>query len=1299
MGLLQKLFGSKNQRELMKLQPIVDRINSLEPAMKAKTDAELKAMTAEFRTRLDKGATLDDILPEAFAVVREAGVRVLSMRHYDVQMIGGMILHSGRIAEMRTGEGKTLVATLPTYLNALPGKGVHVVTVNDYLAKRDAEWMGRLHGFLGLNTGVIVHGLEDFERQANYNCDITYGQNNEFGFDYLRDNMKSSPDRMVQRGLNYAVVDEVDSILIDEARTPLIISGSAEQSADLYVKVDRLIPRLKKEVDYVIDEKAHSAILTDDGVERMEKLLGLDNLYDADNIQILHHVTQALRAHSLYKRNVNYLVQDGKVVIVDEHTGRTMPGRRWSDGLHQAIEAKEGVTVEEENQTLATVSFQNYFRMYKKLAGMTGTADTEAQEFHEIYKLQVSVIPTNKPIVRRDQPDLVYKNEAGKFRAVMTDIVDCHTRGQPVLVGTVSVEKSEVVANFLKGKNIPFNVLNAKQHQREASVIAQAGRKGAITISTNMAGRGTDILLGGNPEAMAKEALAEEKAKLAATADAAKPAAGEEAGDGEPYRGSVEPAFDEDKRLEELLAQFKAQCEGERNEVLAAGGLKIIGTERHESRRIDNQLRGRAGRQGDPGASRFYLSLQDDLLRIFGLDKMTGLMERLGLEEDVPIESPMVTRSIENAQKKVEGRNFDYRKNVLEYDDVMNQQRKTIYATRRQVLDGRYHREPTEEEAKAGITPEPVKSSGDWSQESLKPELEPRLAQVIDIVRGKIKERDLTALGEGHTLSEADQAWLTEWKANKLSSIGQPMPVQDKRPGWRVLRGEIWREYGALLDFEKRFELPRDELLAYTLENVAASQIQQRERLYDLAHDRLVAVIDQVLSPELSEDEWDWDDLEDELMQQFYGIDCDLTPSTPDETATSVWPLVEKRLADREQEFGRSWFLYFQREFTLRDIDEQWIDHLKQMEGLREGIGLVSYGQKDPKKEYKRIGFDMFADMMKRIQGNVVTKLFRIEHKKEDAAIPAVRETKLKQVAEQGAAGKTDDEAAADASAKRVARRAAPRRHRTRRRRRRRRRGQAADAARPPEGRPQRPVPVRLGQEVQEVPRQGRRGGGGGLSDGAPSAVVLPEALGVAFRVAREHRRGGACRYCRDARGRRALPPGGGRRPGQALRRGDQRVRGRVPARAAPRRALQHRRRSRAARRMGRGRRRLPAVPRRAPRQAGDRRRAGHRQDPRPAREGTARRRRASAGRSLRGRSAGRRRPRRHPAATAGAPATTGRAAHRPRTERLAERGWPRGPARSRRRAGATVGGHDRRARVLALARRRVVRARVRQRA
>jgi preprotein translocase subunit SecA len=985
MGLIQKLFGSKNQRELKKLQPIVDHINRLEPEMKKRSDAELKALTPEFKRRLDKGEALDSILPEAFAAVREASVRATGMRHYDVQLIGGMALHNGKIAEMRTGEGKTLVATLPSYLNALSGKGVHVVTVNDYLARRDAEWMGRITGFLGLTTGVIVHGLEDFERQRNYNADITYGQNNEFGFDYLRDNMKTSPDRMVQRALHYAIVDEVDSILIDEARTPLIISGAGEESADLYGKVDKIIPRLKREVDYTVDEKSHSAMLTDDGVEKVEKLLGVDNLYESKNIQLVHHVNQALRAHTLYKRDVNYLIHEGKVVIISEDTGRAMPGRRWSDGLHQAIEAKEGVTVEEENQTLATVTFQNYFRLYKKLSGMTGTADTEAAEFHQIYKLDIMVIPTNKPMIRIDQPDLVYKNEAGKFRAVIDDIEDCHARGQPVLVGTVSVEKSEVVAKYLRDKNLPYNVLNAKQHQKEAGVIAQAGRKGQITIATNMAGRGTDILLGGNPEFMAKEALEEERSKMAPTAadaqqadvpEDAPPAEGE-AGAG-PYRGSIEPAFDEEKRYAELLAKFRAETEAEKQVVLAAGGLKILGTERHESRRIDNQLRGRAGRQGDPGMSRFYLSLQDDLLRIFGLDRMTGLMERLGLEEDTPIESPMVTRSIEGAQKKVEGRNFDQRKNVLEYDDVMNQQRKTIYALRRQVLEGRYVPEQGEDDKKAGLPPpEPVTVSGDWTIEGLATEMRPKLIELIDAVIAKVKERD----------ADPD--------------------AKDLRPGWRILRAEVWRQYGSLLDLEKRYDGPRAELDDYVVNTIAASLVQQRERLYDLCDLRIGAVIETACSPDVADDEWDWDALEDALQEQF-GPEFEIQPGTVDEVAKVAWPVVEARLAEREKELSRPWLMYFSRHFMLEEIDNQWIEHLKTMEALREGIGLMGYGQKDPKKEYKKAGFNLFSDMMARIQANVVSKIFHVQIQREEEQVPTLEQERRRRLIEQGAAGKTD---------------------------------------------------------------------------------------------------------------------------------------------------------------------------------------------------------------------------------------------------------------------------------------------------
>ncbi|HEU4613601.1 MAG TPA: SEC-C metal-binding domain-containing protein, partial [Kofleriaceae bacterium] len=732
----------------------------------------------------------------------------------------------------------------------------------------------------------------------------------------------------------------------------------------------------------------------DDGVEKMEKLLGVDNLFEATNIQLVHHVQQALRAHTLYKRNVNYLVEDGKVVIVDEHTGRKMPGRRWSDGLHQAIEAKEGVEVEEENQTLATVTFQNYFRMYKKLAGMTGTADTEASEFHEIYKLTVTVIPTNKPIARKDMPDLVYKNEAGKFRAVAQDIEDCHKRGQPVLVGTVSVEKSEVVANFLKQKGVPFNVLNAKQHQREASIVAQAGRKGAITIATNMAGRGTDILLGGNPEAMAKDALQEEKDKLALKPELA--AADAPDTDGEPHRGFTTPQFDEEKRYAELLAHFKKQCEEEREEVLAAGGLKIIGTERHESRRIDNQLRGRAGRQGDPGSSRFYLSLQDDLLRIFGLDKMTGLMERLGLEEDVPIESPMVTKSIENAQKKVEGRNFDMRKNVLEYDDVMNQQRKTIYSLRRQILEGRYHPEPTEEQEKEGFVPEPVKESGDWTQETIRPDVKKTLDKMITELKGKVADRD-AALARGE-------------------------PVGDTRPGWRVLRAEIWRQFGTWLDLEKRYD--KDDLLDWAATEVAASLIQQRERLYDLAHTQMANVVEHVLDPEVGEDEWDWNQLDEALAENF-DIPFELDHGTPDEAAAQVWPEIELKLAEREKELTRPWLMYFMRHFYLEEIDQQWIEHLKTMDALREGIGLQGYGQKDPKKEYKKAGFTLFAEMMERIQENVIKKLFHVQIRREEEAkaIPTLQKEPQRQLIEQGVADKADAEVDAEVAAKAAARR------------------------------------------------------------------------------------------------------------------------------------------------------------------------------------------------------------------------------------------------------------------------------------
>ena len=673
---LNLVFGSKNDREIKALMPIVQRINGLEPSLTPLSNEALADKTQEFKKRLAAGETLDDILPEAFAVCREMSRRILNMRHFDVQLIGGMILHRGRIAEMKTGEGKTLVATLPIYLNALEGKGAHLVTVNDYLAKRDAQWMGQLYHALGLSTGIIQHDasfLYDLTYEASdrrlqhlrpctrpeaYRTDITYGTNNEYGFDYLRDNLVVTDlNQCVQRELNFSIVDEVDSILIDEARTPLIISGPTDQTTDLYYRINAIIPQLKPEHDFTIEEKTKTASLTEDGNVRVEKLLGVDNLYDPAHMDLVHHVVKALQAHALYKRDVDYVVKDGEVIIVDEFTGRLMPGRRWSDGLHQAVEAKEGVKIANENQTLASVTFQNYFRMYKKLAGMTGTADTEAAEFAKIYNLDVNVVPTNRKMIRLDYADVVYRTEKEKFAAIVEEIKECHERGQPVLVGTISIEKSEKLAGMLARNGIKHNVLNAKQHEREAEIVAQAGRKGAVTIATNMAGRGTDILLGGNPDFMYKQIL---------------------------YREENLP----DARKLEVFEEIRAECEKNKQEVLGLGGLHILGTERHESRRIDNQLRGRAGRQGDPGSSRFYLSLEDDLMRIFASERVSQLMLKLGMEEGIPIEHGMVTRAIANAQKKVEAHNFEIRKQLLEYDDVMNKQREVIYQHRRAVLSG-----------------------------------------------------------------------------------------------------------------------------------------------------------------------------------------------------------------------------------------------------------------------------------------------------------------------------------------------------------------------------------------------------------------------------------------------------------------------------------------------------------------------------------------------------------------------------------------------------------------------------------
>lgn len=653
-SLARKLFGSKNDRELKKIDPIVKAINEIEPRMKDLRNEEFPVKTLELKDRLKSGEeTLDDLAPEAFALVREASIRTLGMRHFDVQLIGGLVLHQGKIAEMKTGEGKTLAATLAVYLNSLTGKGVHVVTVNDYLAKRDSEWMGAIYKFLGLSVGVIVHDLSDDERRIAYGSDVTYGTNNEFGFDYLRDNMKFSLEDFVQRELHYAIVDEVDSILIDEARTPLIISGPTHENTDRYYKINRVIPGLQKDTHYTLDEKARSVVLTEEGVARVERSLGVGNLYDPAQMEILHHVNQGLKAHTLFKKDVDYIVKDGQVIIVDEFTGRLMPGRRYSDGLHQALEAKEAVKIENENQTLATITFQNYFRMYDKLAGMTGTADTEAAEFHKIYKLEVVIIPTNLPMIRNDFSDLIFKTEAEKFDAAIAEIRELYEKGQPVLVGTISIEKSEHLARRLKKLGVAHNVLNAKNHALEAEIVAQAGRFKGVTISTNMAGRGTDIILGGNPVFLARS-----RSK----------------------KGQDSEEFDQ------LLQDFREKCEQERSNVLEAGGLHILGTERHESRRIDNQLRGRSGRQGDPGSSRFYLSLEDDLMRIFGGERVKMIMERVGMQDGEPIEHKYTSKAIENAQKKVEAHNFEIRKHLIEFDDVMNKQREVVYSQRKFIL-------------------------------------------------------------------------------------------------------------------------------------------------------------------------------------------------------------------------------------------------------------------------------------------------------------------------------------------------------------------------------------------------------------------------------------------------------------------------------------------------------------------------------------------------------------------------------------------------------------------------------------
>ncbi|HUP02704.1 MAG TPA: preprotein translocase subunit SecA [Bryobacteraceae bacterium] len=866
--ILAKLFGTKTQREIKNMQPMVAAINDLDPAMRALSDIDLAAKTIEFKEKFAQGATLDDLLVDAFAVVREAGRRFLNMRHFDVQLIGGKVLHSGKIAEMKTGEGKTLVATLPCYLNALEGKGVHVVTVNDYLAKRDSEWMGRIYRALGLTVGVIVHDLDDRERHEAYAADITYGTNNEFGFDYLRDNMKFRIEDCVQRPFHFGIVDEVDSILIDEARTPLIISGPSEESTDKYYKINRIIPKLQRgeEIegkepgekyttgDYTIDEKHRSAGLTEEGTFKVEKLLNMPGLFEAANLEswtIRHHVEQALRAHVLYQRDKDYVVKDGEdetgrpiqeVVIVDEFTGRLMPGRRWSDGLHQAVEAKENVKIQRENQTLATITFQNYFRMYKKLAGMTGTAETEAAEFQKIYNLDVTVIPTNRPLKRQEFQDVVYRTEEEKFRNAAAEIKRIHETGQPVLVGTISVEKSEKLSGILKRMGVKHEILNAKNHEREALIVAQAGRKSMVVVSTNMAGRGTDILLGGNPEFMAKEACLKEK-----TAEHLAPEDVKYVGDEQFNYFSHYDQFYRVRRdvWDATYSRFKVVTDQEHDEVTALGGLAIVATERHESRRIDNQLRGRSGRQGDPGSARFFLSLQDDLLRIFGGERMQSLMLRLGMEEDVPIESRLITKRIAKAQEAVEVQNFESRKHLLEYDDVNNKQRQAVYGMRRQLLEGIDQKE-----------------------------------RILEMVEGIIEQ------------------------------YMESRCPDDKHP-----------------------------------------------------------------------DTWDLASLRNDILTQFgYKIDInEISTMSRPEVAEHLLERLKQRYQEKEDLVGADTMRYTERIVMLQVIDNQWKDHLLSMDELKQGINLRAHGQKDPLVEYKKESYDLFVDMMDRIEDETVRFLYFLQ--------------------------------------------------------------------------------------------------------------------------------------------------------------------------------------------------------------------------------------------------------------------------------------------------------------------------------
>ena len=943
----KKLFGTSNERAVKRLQPLVVEIASREAGLKQLSDAQLQAKTAEFKQKLDAGATLDDILVDAFAVCREASSRVLKMRHYDVQMLGGMVLHNGSIAEMRTGEGKTLVATLPVYLNALEGKGVHLITVNDYLATRDAEWMGRLYKWLGLSIGTIVNAQSDEDKRRSYQSDICYGQNNEFGFDYLRDNMKFSALEYAQRPLTFAIVDEVDSILIDEARTPLIISGAADAASEKYRTLNEIVTKLIKDEHYNVDEKGFSATLTDEGVETVQRLVGIGNLYDPVNVQTLHILNQLLRAHALYKRDQHYMVSaEGKVLIIDEFTGRVLAGRRWSDGLHQAVEAKENVRIQEESRTMATITFQNLFRLYKKLAGMTGTAETEAHEFSETYKLMVTAIPTNKPNIRQDDHDVVYKTEREKFNALTRDILTHHEEGRPVLVGTTSVEKSSAIARILAKKKIPHHVLNAKHHQNEAFIVAQAGKKSAITVSTNMAGRGTDIMLGGNAE-------------MIATAE---------------FKEAGKTPESHPAEYATLLADVQAKCKVEHDAVVDLGGLYIIGTERHESRRIDNQLRGRAGRQGDPGYSKFYLSLEDDLMRIFAGDRVKNLMDRMGMPDDEPIEHPLVSRSIENAQRKVEERNFDIRKNLLEYDDVMNAQRKTVYTLRQQLLLGRYAPEEVDDNGKS--TGEVRRIAVD---ERVAERSRPLVAQVVGFFCD-LQPKDETGKARPPTVAELEAA-------PKLEDL-------------TALQHEVYQMWGVKLDLDGRRERTPISVYNELIELVTQGLSEQHERALDLL-DRVVgAMVEESCPPSKQAEDWDWKSIHQGFREHFR-VDPEKSIDEIGDAEFLVRELyrcAEAAYVAKEKDLGGDLLLRALRHIYVESIDEAWVDHLSNMEHLRDGIGLRGYGQRDPKNEYKKEGYNLFLNMMAKISSTVLVKVFEVQaHRQEElAAIEAQAEARYR---------------------------------------------------------------------------------------------------------------------------------------------------------------------------------------------------------------------------------------------------------------------------------------------------------------